>query len=310
VSFCAQAPCPSKQGKDAATKKKKQPRLTKNSRVYVEQWKLLKIVPPELHSVIKSFGNLKNRRFYGSVQPKSKADGKNYRIRLEDLPSTDNIHKFARSSFDVAQPDEEENTLSREEAQAKMAEILAELEEAEANPSGTRKNYQKESQEAFLGLSFDEQASAKTYEMKYGSRDDQVILWTILSADEQIVTCAMEEYAKKKGRDASATDGVERGGDATAAATGEGEGGGDDATDVAAATGGEHGDDTTDATDGERRGDATGGEQGEETNMVIAFSRQTTSNEDAAGVGNNGKFMFIHTMNFYYIYLTFDCVNR
>jgi hypothetical protein len=75
-----------------------------------------------------------------------------------------------------------------------------------------------------LGLSFDEQASAKTYEMKYGSRDDQVILWTILSPDEQIVTCAMEEYAKKKGRDASATDGVEGGGDATAAATGEGGG--------------------------------------------------------------------------------------
>jgi hypothetical protein len=41
--------------------------------------------------------------------------------------------------------------------------------------------------------------------MKYGSREDQVILWTILTPDEQIVTCLMEEYGRKKATAESAT---------------------------------------------------------------------------------------------------------
>jgi hypothetical protein len=46
--------------------------------------------------------------------------------------------------------------------------------------------------------------------MKYGSGPDQMIVWTILSLQEQVLTNTMEKYAKKK---AAATAAAATGGD-------------------------------------------------------------------------------------------------
>jgi hypothetical protein len=74
-------------------------RLTKNCRVHVQQSIVLKIVPAELHAVVRSFGSNKTRRFYGTCLPKTKNDGKSYRIKLDDLPPGNNVHLFSRRSF-------------------------------------------------------------------------------------------------------------------------------------------------------------------------------------------------------------------
>jgi hypothetical protein len=308
-----------KTSKKSATKKGG-PRLTKNCRIYVKQNIVLKIVPPNLHSHVKSFGNNKTRKFYGTCLPKAKSDGTGYRLKLDDFEAPNNIFKFSRRSFEIVPQGEEENLQSRDEAEEEMAEILAEADNADGtNRSSSRRNYQKESQQEFLDLSCEDQATAKTYEMKYGSREDQVILWTILSPDEQVVTCAMEEYGRKKAAADSAA--AERdtatdvdGGDSTTADTGAGVNEGETApvdtslpgTDRAgesitadAVVPGVDGEgesvNADTATGADRAGEsvtanaATGMER-EERGMVVAnMSRQTDENQ--VGVGNNGKFI-------------------
>jgi hypothetical protein len=83
-----------KTSKKSATKKGG-PRLTKNCRVYVKQNIVLKIVPPNLHSHVKSFGNNKTRKFYGTCLPKAKSDGTGYRLKLDDFEAPNNIFNSA-----------------------------------------------------------------------------------------------------------------------------------------------------------------------------------------------------------------------
>lgn len=131
----------------------------------------------------------KKFRFFGTVQ--RLVSRGTYAIKFDLLPTSHNTYSFARSAITVLGKDEDELPYT-----AKAREEEEMLEECSGVPDGNKggggkKNYEKESVDAFKALSPELKKAATTFTHRWGEKDNECISWKILGEMEQITTDPM-----------------------------------------------------------------------------------------------------------------------
>ena len=176
-------------GTGAAKKPKSEP-IGKGKRVKAQKIKLLNIVDVDspAYEVLASYDR-NDTNFYGTVM--SAKDARNfYSIKFDLFPMNHQTFKVTRKTLTVLKKGEDEPAFDREQARA--------ADEAEECATTKKKDckYAKESTDLFLNLSPEEQKTAKTFNFKYGSNEEDNVAWTILQDDEDITTDTMTDEVK------------------------------------------------------------------------------------------------------------------
>ena len=127
-----------------------------------------------------------DRRLYGTVMgPTGK---KNYNIQLDLLPSDHNIFPVPRAHITVIRKgDEEPDFTHQQRDDAEVAEQCENLDNASGDEGGGKRNYRKESIDAFLSLTKEEQKASRAFCHRYGPAQEECVNWDILADDEQIL---------------------------------------------------------------------------------------------------------------------------
>ena len=193
------------------TKPKVDPKCKIGARVVVERKHLnLRVTPGEPARVVLDLHNQQNYNFYGHVTGKAKHAVWN--VVFDLFPSDQPPLSVARTHMKkVLRPDDESPAYDRE--QESEPEDLAPTQAArKAGAKKGKKDFVKESFDSFRKLDQQAMLDARSFKYRYGEKEDESIVWDILSEQEQIVQCPMELGLAAKEAERQGTSSLKPGG--------------------------------------------------------------------------------------------------
>ena len=151
-----------------------------------------------------------NYNFYGHV--KSKAAHSLWRVKFDLFPEDQAPLEVARSHIKkVLRPDDEAPAYDRE--QDSEPEDLPPTEAGKkADKKKGKKDYVKESLDSFTKLDRQAILDARSFKYRYGEKEEDVVNWQILSEEEQIIACPMEQALAAKEAEHRGDPGAKPGG--------------------------------------------------------------------------------------------------
>jgi len=141
------------------------------------------------YKVLASFDR-KDVNLYGTVTSKLKQNVWN--VKFDLLPAEDQVFPMAREYLTLMAKGQEEKKYDREEQTA------AAIAEKCAKANRKKLNHVRECTDAFLELSRKDQATAQTFNYRYGPGETDAVSFDILADDDQITVNAMTERAKQE----------------------------------------------------------------------------------------------------------------
>lgn len=174
--------------KKAAEQGPRRPQLRKNARVVVERRHInLQVPPGQPGRDVLDQNPRADFNFYGVYV--SAAQHGVFNIKLDLFPSNAPPVPVARSQIKrVLRPDEEEPSHDREEE-----EVIDELDPDAEGAKKKKPNYAQQSVDDFLKEDDETRRRARSFKYKYGPGTNDFVAWQILTEEEQIVSCPMEE---------------------------------------------------------------------------------------------------------------------
>ncbi len=176
--------------------------IGKGKRVYVERGHLTSRIPvgSEAYKLLEVNGSNKFR-FFGTVGGKP-PNSKLFKVKLDLLPPGEQEVLLARGSIHVLDAGEEETpyTARDKETEDTINEYAIvgnndELdEEVAGSPSKKKKRSDiiRDSYNSFTDQPVDVRAVAEIFIFKYGQKDEEKIIWTILNDSQQVTECPIE----------------------------------------------------------------------------------------------------------------------
>ena len=181
------------------------------ARVVVERKHLhYRVTPQEPARAVLDQHNHANYNFYGHVKSKAKHD--TWRVVFDLFPADQAPLDVARSHIKkVLRPDDESPAYDRE-IDSEPEDLPPTQAAAKQAKKKGKKDYVKESLDSFTKLDRQAILDARSFKYRYGEKDDDVIEWQILSEEEQIISCPMEQTLAAKEAKQNGKPGAKPGG--------------------------------------------------------------------------------------------------
>ena len=175
----------------SGTGEKRRPTMKVGARVVVERRHLnLRVLPHDPGRIVLDQQSHRNHNYFGVCVRKK--DHRVYLIKFDLFPADAAPVPISWEHIKrVLHKDEEEPPNDRPEEEITEEDDVV---ENTATPKfHGKRNYAAESVKAFMAMDATGIKLAKSFQLRYGVKDSDVISWQILREDEQIVTCPMEE---------------------------------------------------------------------------------------------------------------------
>ena len=181
----------------AAPKPKAQPNCKIGARVVVQTKHLqYRVRADEPARPVLDAHNQQDYNFYGHVLSKAKRNV--WRIKFDAFPNEQCAVPVAREHIKkVLRAGEEEPAYDREQDSEPEDVPPTQAAKKDAKKKGG-KDYVKESIASFLSHGQQAILDARSFVWRYGASDEEVVTWQILSEQEQIVQCPMEQEIAAK----------------------------------------------------------------------------------------------------------------